>query len=134
MKYLSETGKINSLAVVLILVGIALLALFIVPSITTNAETGRLNAEIDRVASKSSLKPSSVTCSGVETATICYAEYTATANSVKQMLTASGYTILSSAKGSVSATNQSTSTRVDSEAGSGSNNITLKFKDIQVTL
>ena len=134
MKYRSENGKISVTSIILLVVGVAVIGLLVVPFISNAYESRRLEAEITRVSNETNTKSSSVTCGNVELATICYAEYSNTSSDIKQMLQNSGYDVEITKKGNISATNQSTSVRVDSESTSSETTITLKFKDINVTL
>lgn len=134
MKHRTKSGKVSGLTVVLVVVGVAVIGLFVGPSISNSNESKRLETEINRVADETGTKPSSVQCRNVEFATICYAQYSGTSNRIEEMLKNSGYSVVSTKKGSISASNQGTSVRVDSEPESSKNTITLKFKDINVTL
>lgn len=123
----------------LIIGGLVLLGLFFLPTATGDMKNSKLQNEIDRVASKSGVNPASVDCRNVSTAQICYAEYSSMdTNTAKQMLVTSGYTLVDeqyNRNGRISATNKSESIRVDSESASGAKTtLTLKFKDINVTL
>lgn len=121
------------LIVIIIAVG-----LLFVPSIFQGSKETKLRKEIDRVGSVSGVAPTSVVCRNVELAPICYAEYQGlNIKTATQMLTRSGYIIVDQKYASaerVSATNESESTRVDTESSSTTTGVTLKFKDINVTL
>lgn len=116
------------------------MGLMFVPSIIGSMQNAKFQSEIERVASKSGINPTTVYCSNVELAQICYAEYASVSSSqAKQMLVSSGYVLVDeqyNKDGEISATNQSTKVRVDSEDpdSSQSATLTLKFKDVDVTL
>lgn len=134
MKYTHQSGKTNGLTIVLILVVVAIAGVFIVPSIINGGETSKLKAEINRIAEESNIQPASVECSNVELSNICYATYSLNVSSVRAALIDSGYKVENSNKDKISASNPSTSIRVDSEPNSEKGVVTLKFKDINVTL
>ena len=109
------------------------------PTISNSMQSSKLQSEIDRVANKSGINPTSVDCRNVEFAQICYAEYSSiSGDQAKQMLISSGYTLVDeeyNRNGEISAANQGAKTRVDTERNyTESTTLTLKFKDINVTL
>ncbi len=117
---------------------LALLAIgagfLIFPSIKNGIEDNRLKAEIERVSKVSGINAASVECANVEFAEICYVDYTISWSAAETMLSRSGYAVGRSSVGNLSATNQETSVSVESEKATTGGSITIKYKDINVTL